>query len=119
MSDKELIAEATAHIDNTLAGIGTDESSVRAAWARGEGSDDRFSLLVRLRDRLADALEAATSERDAALAAVDRVRAIHAPEVLGIHEGYGEEVWCPTCEHHYPCPTVAALDGAPEPEVKP
>lgn len=63
--------------------------------------------------------EKAEAERDASVAALERVRAIHAPEVVGIHEGYGEEVWCPTCKHHYPCPTVAALDGAPEPEPEP
>lgn len=54
------------------------------------------------------------AERDAALAALERIRVIHASEVVGIHEGYGEEVWCPTCKHHYPCPTVAALDGVPD-----
>lgn len=51
------------------------------------------------------------AERDAALAAVERVRAIH-PNVNGE---------CHTCSDEngpkrWPCDTLAALDGAPEPE---
>lgn len=53
MNTKELIAEANAHIAYTLDGIGPDDSEVRAVWARGEGSDDRFALVVRLSRALA------------------------------------------------------------------
>lgn len=53
---RELIAEATAHINHTLSGIGREGSAVRAAWAAGEGSDDRFALLVKLRTALEAAL---------------------------------------------------------------
>lgn len=49
------------------------------------------------------------AERDAALAALERVRAIHAPSL----PGYGPK----SCVHDgraWPCQTVAALDVAPE-----
>lgn len=79
---------------------------------------------------LADALEAATRERDAALAAVERVRVIH--RNAGPSQGYDSRFkggygmlgdCCAACGSHgeygveWPCPTVAALDGAPEPEA--
>ena len=62
----------------------------------------------------------AEAERDAALAAIERVRALH-------HETYAntsDEAWkrnqiCAHCGYVFPCDTRAALDGAPEPEVKP
>ena len=60
-------------------------------------------------------------ERDAATAAIERVRAIHVRDEYGL---------CAECSWEYPetsydalsndvawpCPTIAALDGAPEPE---
>lgn len=54
------------------------------------------------------------AERDAALAAVERVREIHRPTL----PGYGPKS-CVSDGRAWPCPTVAALDGAPEPEEKP
>ena len=67
---------------------------------------------------------AAVAERDAATAAIERVRAVHVRDEYGL---------CVACSWEYPdasydaisndvawpCPTIAALDGAPEPEVKP
>ena len=64
------------------------------------------------------------AERDAALAAIERVRAIHVRDEYGL---------CAECSWEYPetsydalsndvawpCPTIAALDGAPEPEPEP
>ena len=58
-------------------------------------------------------------ERDAALAAVEAVRALHEPFEAGVGRHY-----CGECSgaagsgnlRPWPCPTVAALDGAPEPE---
>lgn len=69
------------------------------------------------------------AERDAALAAVERVRAIH--RNAGPSQGYSSDIkggygmlgdCCAECGSHgeygveWPCPTIAALDGAPEPE---
>lgn len=55
-------------------------------------------------------LLAAAAERDALAAKVERVRALHQREVIAVHE-FGPEAWCPTCELHYPCPTIRAIDG--------
>lgn len=49
------------------------------------------------------------AERDAAVAAIERVRAIHEQ-----HPRWPDK--CGGCDGYYPCATVAALDGAPEPE---
>lgn len=43
---------------------------------------------------------------------MQRVRDLHPREVIAVHE-IGEEAWCPTCQAHYPCPTIQAL-GDPE-----
>lgn len=71
----------------------------------------------------------ARAERDAALAAIERVRAIHLN--AGPSQGYGSQFkggygmlgdCCESCGSHgeygveWPCPTIQALDGAPEPE---
>ena len=45
-----------------------------------------------------------------ALAAIERVRAIHEQ-----HPRWPDK--CGGCDGYYPCATVAALDGAPEPET--
>lgn len=57
------------------------------------------------------AVLALLDERDALAAGVERVRALHQREVIAVHE-FGPEAWCPTCELHYPCPTIRALGGA-------
>lgn len=44
--------------------------------------------------------------------ALRAVLAIHPREVIAVHEGYGEEAWCPRCQEHYPCPTVQAIQAA-------
>lgn len=74
-------------------------------------------------EELLDRVEKAEQERDeyrdgttivkltAAEQALQRVRELHQYEVIGVHEGYGEELWCPTCEHDLPCPTIKALEG--------
>ncbi len=41
--------------------------------------------------------------------AIQRVRELHPREVIAVHE-VGEEAWCPTCQQHYPCPTIQALE---------
>ena len=45
---RELIAEAERHIAYTLDSIGPEDSQTRKAWAAGEGSDERFALVVKL-----------------------------------------------------------------------
>ena len=66
----------------------------------------------RTADLLAPKLRKAQAERDAALAAIERVRAIHEQ-----HPRWPDK--CGGCDGYYPCATAAALDGAPEPEEKP
>jgi len=86
--------------------------------------------------RLLEALELVRAERDAALAAIERVTAerdsamARIAKAWELHEpftwsfGYGPVQSCKWCADHgvsqevasWPCPTVAALDGAPEPE---
>ena len=65
----------------------------------------------------ADALEAATRERDAALAAIERIRQAVSghPECDRYEEG--DVISCGWKSAY--ASVVAALDGAPEPEVKP
>lgn len=60
--------------------------------------------------RLVDALEASLGERDAAVAAIERVREEHQPCYTCA------EPHCFRCkEAKWPCATFQALDGAPEP----
>ena len=145
MSDEELIAEARqeASIHDKL-GDGFSEGSDERAFYYGHR--DRYK-------RLADALEAATerfekaehdrlhwrrrfqttqnrakraeAERDAALAAIERVRALH--KLGWQQEPYGNGPdgqvlehavsWCLHCDMASPCDTLAALDGAHEPKA--
>lgn len=74
--------------------------------------------------------EAVVAERDAAVAAIERVRAIHAPgkiiDVWGKSRSQADDflvcVECTDPDNNWcahPCATVAALDGAPVPEEKP
>lgn len=64
----------------------------------------------------------AEAERDAALAAVERVRALLQPTLGGTQTGEFAEV-CGCGKDYFPCEhaaaILAALDGAPEPEEKP
>lgn len=79
-----------------------------------------------------NALEAAGAERDAALARIAEAAKLH--QNAGPSQGYDSRFrggygmlgdCCAACGSHgeygveWPCPTVAALDGAPEPEEKP
>ena len=54
------------------------------------------------------------AENRALAAKVERVRALHPREVFAVHE-FVSEAWCPTCEAHYPCETVRAMDEEPQP----
>ena len=115
MSDKELISEALR-------------------WANGHPNRRSSELMRALADALAAVPDAATelrAERDAALAAIERVRAIHKVKhgekpvwalggIQGVHKPTRFEKYsmCEGRSATWPCPTVAALDGAPEPEEK-
>lgn len=72
---------------------------------------DLQTKYVKDTDILFLARKKAEAERDAALAAIERVRAIHHPDPMAPE-------WC-VCEERVPCSAVAALNGAPEPEGKP
>ena len=76
-------------------------------------------------EKTEDLIAEARAERDAALAALERVRAIHRPvEIEPSSTICGEcSFKLPNGKYfgkivEFPCPTVAALDGTPEPEVK-
>jgi hypothetical protein len=105
MSNKDLIAEAR------------EWSNSYVSW--GDNG---------LVDRLLDALEAATRERDAALAVVERVRAIHypfTPQLCYLNAQGGQSPMTSVHCHHcnpkgskrvgdpdtWPCATIQALDG--------
>ena len=60
-------------------------------------------------DLLVPKLRKAQAERDAALARIAEAAELHQPEVIGVHEGQGAEVWCPHCETYWPCQTAVAL----------
>lgn len=73
-----------------------------------------YRALLSKRDRTIDGLRA---ERDAALAAIAAVKAIHVEREHRTLDGtYLGGTVCDGCRRPYPCPTVAALDGSPEPE---
>ena len=73
---------------------------------------------------LEEGIKIGRAERDAALAAVERVRAIHERDMVlrdycSECSDFGSDQFPPGQMVEWPCPTVAALDGAPEPEGKP
>lgn len=66
----------------------------------------------------------ARAERDAALAAIERIRVIHERDMVlrdycSECSDFGSDQFPPGQMVEWPCPTVAALDEAPEPEEKP
>ena len=86
---------------------------------QGEPNDDREALNhirvtakanARWRRLANKTIRDAEAERDAALAAIERVRAIHLPVALET------KTVCNSCDEEWPCDTREALDGAPEPE---
>ena len=87
------------------------------AESRQRGAELRDLLQVDLPSRIA--------ERDAALSTIAKVEALHRPFEWSF--GFGPVTSCKGCADQgvpqenasWPCPTVAALDGAPEPEPEP
>lgn len=131
--NKDLIAEAREALGRVNANAFDHDLLFQY---RGGVLGRELTLIVR---DLADALEAATvrasqaeaelrdvlrvdvpslkAERDAAVAALERVRAIHVEREHRTLDGaYLGGAVCDGCRRPWPCPTVAALDGAPEPE---
>ncbi len=70
-----------------------------------ELGDARMRLRIGARLFVAADLSAIATRLEAMGAAVARVRALHAPEKDG---------WCDGCDLRHPCPTIRALNGAPE-----
>ena len=74
---------------------------------------------------LLDRVRELEAERDAALSTIAKVEALHRPFEWSF--GFGPVTSCKGCADQgvpqenasWPCPTVAALDGAPEPEPEP
>ena len=90
-----------------------EEESIQDKLGDGfsEGSEER-AFYYEHRDRykrLTDALVFVRAERDADLARIAEAAELHQPEVIGVHEGQGAEVWCPHCETYWPCQTAVAL----------
>ena len=96
----------------------TNEALIAEAQQHYSEMNGLNSRAAEVMMELVAALESATRvpEQGEASVAIERVRAIHQREVIAVHPGIGEEAWCPACQEHWPCSTVAALDGAPEPE---
>lgn len=105
----DLLDEPRAAVPDAAKCQSCDRGAAFCAHCTAEGVPDaateRWKNFYFIQKRAADELEA---ERDAALAAVERVAKIHGPS---------EEfpAGCDYCERLTPCSTRAALDGAPEP----
>lgn len=104
------------------------EAVLREGFSRAAVPDaateelERAHDLIDLRefeiDNLHELITELRAERDAALAAIERVLAIHQKRGASWPHSGGVYV-CGADNGLWPCPTVAALDGAPEPEEKP
>ena len=81
---------------------------------------EQIDKVVAERDAATAALERVTAERDAAMARIAKAWELHEPFTWSF--GYGPVQSCKWCADHgvsqevasWPCPTVAAIEGAPE-----
>ena len=91
-------------------------AEARNPWfaAYGDWGAAGFEIKQAFRESARAALEAATPERAAALTAIERVRVLHPVAYSG--NSRSRNAFCATCTTMWPCATLAALDGAPEPE---
>lgn len=124
----------------TVTDSGGRSAAVETAWAHDEQGEDTelvtdwcspedaahivafdpptvLALIAELeheRKGLTQAIEWVAQEKaraEAAEAKIAAVRELHRRLVIAVHEGHGEEAMCPRCQTHWPCKTVAALDG--------
>lgn len=84
------------------------EARDQAAYLRGVSRDGSMPYSGELLKSLADALESVRAERDAALAAIGRVRAFHGKEPVNANYG-GTRNICLDCDQSWPCQTAVAL----------
>lgn len=113
-SPESVIAEAMSSAGAPLMHSRVEEgvaSALRAAnMLREHGVPDAATA----------AIERVTAERDAAMARIAKAWELHEPFTWSF--GYGPVQSCKWCADHgvsqevasWPCPTVAALEGAPE-----
>lgn len=112
--------EATTKWVNAPLGVVLDLVSRAAVPDAATEELERAHDLIDLRefeiDNLHELISELRAERDAAIAVLKRVRALHQAR---------EDRWCSACAEtndqtgefqDFPCPTIQALDGAPEPE---
>lgn len=88
----------------------------KAKSQRDAANEDRKQTEAEIRDLLKVDIPSLKAERDAATTAIAEVRALHRRE-----PGTGVD-WCSHCidnDGPWPCSTIAALDGAPEPDDDP
>lgn len=78
--------------------------TMQLAWYEGDG-------IVVMDKMSANFTAEARSDVPDMAEALIRVLDLHPREVIAVHEGYGEEAWCPCCREHYPCLTVRAIAG--------
>jgi len=70
-----------------------------------EGFDGNAEFIAHARTDIPALLAMVREQR----AVIERAKALHIREVIAVHEGYGEEAWCPNCRVHWPCEDYAAL----------
>jgi hypothetical protein len=104
----DTVEPATTPVDTPEAALSDIEKRLTA----DENEDDGGVVDQSVRDRRH--LLALVREQQSRLNAV---AALHVREVLAVHEGYGEEAWCPACGEHWPCETIAAITDPEEPRA--
>ena len=106
----ELEAELASRIEDRDYWYGIAD---KAKDQRDAANEDRKQAEAEIRDLLKVDIPSLKAERNAATTAIAEVRALHRRE-----PGTGVD-WCSHCidnDGPWPCSTIAALDGAPEPE---
>ena len=114
MLSRELIVAAKARADAATEAFNTQvlEVALIGDGAPGNGMDVRYGFEFDGGRAVYDFVETAAREDVPVMAdALLRVLDLHPREVIAVHEGYGEEAWCPRCQEHFPCATVRAVTG--------